>query len=70
MPDAGRPPRSGHRTWGWLVAAVAIVFLLVMAFAMWSEREDAQRLPASDLERRGEEPWAPEPVDSPAVPRP
>jgi hypothetical protein len=65
----GTPPRGGRSTWNWLVGIVAVVFLLVLALAMWSEREDAQRLPAEDLERRGEEPWAPEPLDSPAIPR-
>jgi hypothetical protein len=68
MPEPA--PRAGRRTWNWLVGIVAVVFLLIMAIAMWSEREDAQRLPAEDLERRGEQPWEPEPVDSPAVPRP
>jgi hypothetical protein len=68
MPEPA--PRAGRRAWSWLVGIVAVVFLLVMAIAMWSEREDAQRLPAEDLERRGEQPWEPEPVDSPAVPRP
>jgi hypothetical protein len=47
---------------------VALLFLIIIAFAMWSEREDAQRLPAEQLERRGEEPWAPEPVRQPAIP--
>jgi hypothetical protein len=47
---------------------VALLFLIIIAFAMWSEREDAQRLPAEQLERRGEEPWAPEPVRQPATP--
>jgi uncharacterized iron-regulated membrane protein len=61
-------PTPSRRGWSWLVGIVAILVLLIMAFAMWSEREDAQRLPAEDLERRGEQPWEPEPVDSPAVP--
>jgi hypothetical protein len=65
MPE--RSPRAGNRVWGWLVGAVLLVFLAVLALAMWSEREDARRLPG-EVERRGEETWAPEPLDSPAVP--
>jgi hypothetical protein len=65
MPEPS--PRAGTRTWTWIVTTIAVLFLLMIAFAMWSEREDAQRLPADQIDRRGEEPWAPEPVDSPAV---
>jgi hypothetical protein len=65
MPE--RAPRAGNRVWGGLVGVVLLIFLVVIAIAMWSEREDARRLPA-EVERRGEETWAPEPLDSPAVP--
>jgi hypothetical protein len=67
MPDARRG-RTRNRAWGWMVAVFVVVVLLIFVFAMWSEREDARRLPAEELERRGEEPWQPEPVDSPAIP--
>jgi hypothetical protein len=52
-----------------MVGAIVVAFLIVVALAMWSEREDAVMLP-EEVERRGEEPWAPEPIDSPAVPDP
>jgi hypothetical protein len=66
MPDT-TPRAGGSRVWSWLVGVVALVFLLVFALALWSEREDARRMPA-EVDRRGEETWAPEPLDSPAVP--
>ncbi|CAN5788646.1 hypothetical protein BH23GEM3_BH23GEM3_20500 [soil metagenome] len=52
-------PRGGRRTWGILVGAVVLVFLLILVFGMLSEREDARRLPPGEVERRGEEPWTP-----------
>jgi len=64
---SSEPPRAGRRTWNWVVGGIAVVFLLLLALAMWSEREDAQRIP-DEVDRRGEETWQPEPVDSPAVP--
>jgi hypothetical protein len=66
MPDS--TTRTGRRGWSWMVAAFVVSFLVIVVLALWSEREDADRLPAEELDRRGEEPWAPEPVDSPALP--
>jgi hypothetical protein len=66
QPDA--PNSAGNRAWGWMVAIFAIVVLLVLVLALWSEREDSLRLPAEELERRQEQPWEPEPIDSPAIP--
>jgi flagellar biosynthesis/type III secretory pathway M-ring protein FliF/YscJ len=48
MPE--NPPRTGQRPWAMLVAAVVVLFLIVVALAMWSEREDARRLPPEELE--------------------
>lgn len=62
---AGSPPRGGRRTWAILVGAVVLVFLLVVLFGMLSESEDAERLPPGEVERRGEEPWRPEPIGNP-----
>ncbi|MDQ3555843.1 MAG: hypothetical protein M3409_03570 [Gemmatimonadota bacterium] len=43
-------PAAGRR-FGWLLpAAIAVVFLLVVLFAMLGEREDARRLPDEALE--------------------
>jgi uncharacterized iron-regulated membrane protein len=64
------PTQGPRRPWAWLVGAVLVIFLAVMALGMWSEREDARRLPAEEVDRRGEEPWRPEPIDSPALPNP
>lgn len=60
------PTGADRRPWSWLVGGIALLFLLVIALAMWSEREDARRMP-EEVDRRGEQPYAPEPVDSPAV---
>jgi uncharacterized iron-regulated membrane protein len=67
MPETA--PVAGRRTWAWLVGAVALLFFLMIAFAMWSEREDAQRLPAEETQPRGEETWAPDPA-TPSAPTP
>jgi hypothetical protein len=53
-----------------MVTVLADIFLVIVVLAMLSEREDAARLPPEDFERRQEEPWAPEPLDSPALPPP
>jgi hypothetical protein len=66
QPDA--PNSAGNRAWGWMVGIFAIVVLLVLVLALWSEREDSLRLPAEELERRQEQRWEPEPIDSPAIP--
>ncbi len=58
MPD--NPPRGARRPWSVIVAAVAVIFLILLALAMLSEREDAQVLPAGELEGV-EEPFESEP---------
>jgi hypothetical protein len=39
-----------ERPWQILVTAIIFVVLLLLAFALWSEREDARRLPPERLE--------------------
>ncbi len=42
---------AARRRFGWLLpAAIGVVFLLVVLFAMLGEREDARRLPHGELE--------------------
>jgi|GEM_PF-4974122 len=66
MPEPN--PVAGRQAWAWLVGAIALLFLLMIAFAMWSEREDAQRLPVDETLPRGEETWAPDPAAPNAPP--
>lgn len=47
---ASNPPRTGRRSWGIVVAAVVVIFTLVLLFAMLSEREDARVLGPEELE--------------------
>ncbi len=54
------PPRAGRRTWKILIGVMVVVFLILLALAMLSEREDARVLPPDELEPV-EEPYAPPP---------
>jgi hypothetical protein len=39
-----------ERPWKVLVTVIAVLFLVFLAFAFWSEREDARRLDPEALE--------------------
>lgn len=41
-----------QRPWRLLVSAVIVVIVVMLALAMWSEREDARRLPAEEMQGR------------------
>jgi hypothetical protein len=45
-PAAGR----GQRHWRLLILVVVGFIVLLLAIALWSEREDARNLPPEDLE--------------------
>lgn len=46
------PPQRGRRTWSILVGMLVVLFLLIIAFGMLSEREDARVLPPGEMEGR------------------
>jgi hypothetical protein len=58
---ATNPPTGrGRMVWGLVVAAVVVLFGLVLIFGMLSEREDAQVLPGEEMESM-EQPYQAEP---------
>ncbi|CAN5528611.1 hypothetical protein BH24GEM3_BH24GEM3_06020 [soil metagenome] len=47
---ATNPPRTGRRSWGIVVAALVVIFVLMLLVAMLSEREDSRVLGPAELE--------------------
>jgi hypothetical protein len=47
---ANTPTEKRERPWRLMVLVVVGIVLLLMAVALWSEREDARTLPAGELE--------------------
>ncbi len=47
---ASNPPRTGGRPWAIVVAALVVIFVLIVLLAMLSEREDARVLPPGEMQ--------------------
>jgi hypothetical protein len=41
---------GSQRPWRNLVLAIVIIIVALLALALWSEREDARRLPPAEME--------------------
>lgn len=50
MKMASSTDPTGQRHWRLLVMVVVVLVLALFAIALWSEREDAQTLPAEQME--------------------